>query len=284
MLITAVLAIRNEEACLANCLRHLVRNGIDFVIIDNNSLDASAEIYRRREFAANLVDVQDLPFAGAFSLTEVLQRKMEIIESLNTDWVVHLDADEVMHSYREEETLNEALFRLDANGWNVINFDEFVFLPIEHDYVAEAPGHQPMSHYYFYQPFAPRLMRAWKKVSGFSLTEHGGHLLTGSDIRLARERLALRHYIVRSQEHAFEKYLKRVFAANDLERGWHQARLNQKMDSFRLPSSAVLRKLPTVGHRNLDRTDPWKVHYWKLTEHESAPTPAVPASKRIAYD
>ena len=34
---------------------------------------------------------------------------MEIIGELHTDWIVHLDADEVMHSYREGETLNEAL-------------------------------------------------------------------------------------------------------------------------------------------------------------------------------
>ena len=209
MLVTAVLAIRNEEAYLANCLRHLGRNGIDFVIIDNGSSDASAEIYRRREFAANLVDVQDLPFAGTFSLSGQLRRKMEIIGELNADWVVHLDADEVMHSYREGETLNEALSRLDAGGWNAANFDEFVFLPVEHDYVPEAPRHQPIPHYYFFQPFAPRLMRAWNKTSGFSLVEHGGHLLTGAELRLAPAHLALRHHIVRSQEHAFAKYTTR---------------------------------------------------------------------------
>jgi glycosyltransferase involved in cell wall biosynthesis len=140
MVVTAVLAIRNEEVYLANCLRHLVRNRINFVIIDNGSSDGSTEILRRREFAANLVDVQELPFVGVFSLSEQLQRKMTIIGALDTDWVVHIDADEVMHSYREGETLNQAFSRLDAEGWNVVNFDEFVFLPIEQDYVPEAPG------------------------------------------------------------------------------------------------------------------------------------------------
>jgi glycosyltransferase involved in cell wall biosynthesis len=115
MHITAVLAIRNEEAYLINCLRHLVRNDIDFVIIDNGSSDSSGEICRRREFAANLVDVQDSPFGGAFSLSEQLQRKMEIIGTLKTDWVVHLDADEVMHSYREGEKLAEALKAIQQN-------------------------------------------------------------------------------------------------------------------------------------------------------------------------
>lgn len=137
MVVTAVLAIRNEEAYLANCLRHLVRNGIEFVIIDNGSAGGSAEIYRRREFAANLVDVQELPFVDMFSLADQLRRMMEVIDALD-NWVVHLDADEVMHSYREGEGLGEALSRLEAEGWNAVNFDEFVFLPIECDYIPEA--------------------------------------------------------------------------------------------------------------------------------------------------
>ena len=263
MLVTAVLAIRNEEAYLANCLRHLVRNGIDFVVIDNGSSDTSAEICRRSEFAANLVDIQNLPFAGAFSLSEQLRRKMEIIGELHTDWIVHLDADEVMHSYREGETLNEALSRLDAEGWNAANFDEFVFLPVEHNYVPEAPGHQPIPHYYFFQPFAPRLMRAWNKASGFSLVEHGGHLLTGSELRLAPEHLALRHYMVRSQEHAFTKYTTRTFAAEELARGWHYNRVNLAPESFQLPPAKLLRRLAACCHCKLDLSDPWDIHYWQ---------------------
>ena len=177
MNVTAVLAIRNEEAYLANCLRDLISNGLNFVIIDNDSTDSSAQIYGRREFAPHLVQVCRLPFSGVFSLSEQLQRKMEVIEALNSDWVVHVDADEILHSYREGEGLREALSRLDAEGWNVVNFDEFVFLPIERDYEQEMWGRQPISYYYFFQPSSPRLMRAWKRDGGFSSAAFGGHLL-----------------------------------------------------------------------------------------------------------
>jgi len=269
MLVTAILAIRNEEAYLANCLRHLVRNQIDFVIIDNGSSDSSAQIYRRREFSANLVDVQDLPFAGVFSLTQQLRRKMQVIDTLDTDWVVHLDADEVMHSYREGESLNEALCRLDAQDWNVVNFDEFVFLPVGHDYVPEATEHQPISHYYFFEPFAPRLMRAWKKASGFSLAKHGGHLLDGAGLRLAAERFALRHYMVRSQEHALHKYTTRFFAPEDLALGWHGFRANQPSKAFALPPEGCLKRLDKTDKRNLDRSEPWTAHYWQRFQAEA---------------
>lgn len=116
MIVTAILAIRNEEAYLANCLHHLVHNQINFVIIDNGSNDASAEIYRRREFAAHLVDVKHVPFQGAFSLTEQLQHKLEAVDAVKADWVIHLDADEVMHSYRPDESLSAALSRLMRKG------------------------------------------------------------------------------------------------------------------------------------------------------------------------
>jgi glycosyltransferase involved in cell wall biosynthesis len=269
MKVTAILAIRNEEAYLANCLRHLVSNDVNFVVIDNGSSDSSREICRRSEFAGNLVDVVDFPFDGSFSITKQLSRKMEVIGALETDWVIHLDADEVMHSYRQGETLNEALSRADALGWNVVNFNEFVFLPIDHDYVPEAQGHQPILHYYFFEPYAPRLMRAWKKACGFSMVE-GGHRLTGSDLKIAPEHLALRHYIVRSQEHALTKYTTRTFAADDLARGWHQVRRSQSRDGFRFPPAEVLCRLPFAGCRTLDRTAPWKVHYWNRGEFEPA--------------
>ena len=263
MNVTAVLAIRNEEACLANCLRHLVRNGVDFVVIDNGSADGSAEIYRRREFTKGLVDVLELPFAGVFSLSTQLERKMDVIRALETDWVIHLDADEIMHSRTEGEPLNEALARIDAAGWNAVNFEEFVFLPVENDYVPDAHGHQPLLHYYFFRPSSPRLIRAWKKTAGFSLVEQAGHLLTGPDLRLGPEYLVLRHYIFRNQEHAFHKYPAREFSVDDLARGWHGNRVNQPMESFRFPPAGYLRKLSVSDARSMDRSDPWDVHYWQ---------------------
>jgi glycosyltransferase involved in cell wall biosynthesis len=261
--VTAVLGIRNEEAYLANCLRHLIRNGLRFAIIDNGSTDASAEIYRDREFAANLVAAIELPFGRAFSLAEQLRRKMELIDAIDTDWVIHLDADEVMHSYRPAETLSEAVSRLDAEGWNVVNFDEFVFLPVEHDYMPDAPGHQPMDRYYFFEPSAPRLMRAWRKASGCSPLENAGHTLVGPDLRIAPEHLALRHYIFRNQEHAFAKYISRTFAPDEIARGWHSNRVNQPHASFLFPPPTTLKRLAFPADRHLDRSDPWSRHYWQ---------------------
>lgn len=265
MNVTAVLAIRNEEAYLANCLRHLVRNGVNFAIIDHGSSDASSDIYRRREFAANLVEVTELSFTGEFALAEQLRCKMQVIERLDADWVLHVDADEIMHSYRAGETLSEALARLAATACNVVNFDEFVFLPIEDDYVSEAAGPQPSVLYYFFQPAAPRLMRAWRKDAGLSIVEHGGHRLSGPDVRLADESLALRHYVFRSQAHAFAKYTTRPYARDELNIGWHRVRADASAVAFALPPAEVMKRLPSPDSRDLDRSEPWSRHYWQRT-------------------
>jgi glycosyltransferase involved in cell wall biosynthesis len=271
MKITAVLAIRNEEAYLANCLRHLVQNEVNFAIIDNGSSDSTPEIYRRAEFAASLVDVREQPYCGSYSWADLLRRKMTIAEAVDADWIVNLDADEIMHSYRDGESLREALCRLDSEGWNVVNFDEFVFLPVEASYVSDVLEHQPIAHYYFFQPNSPRLMRAWRKASGLSMVESGGHVLTGDDVRLAPEHLALRHYIVRNQEHAFTKYSTRIFAPEDLARGWHRARANQSAEAFAFPPASLLKRLDKIDKRDLDRSEPWTAHYWQRSQAWGSP-------------
>jgi glycosyltransferase involved in cell wall biosynthesis len=259
---TAVIASRNDGAYLGCCLRNLVENDISFVVIDNDSTDGSSEICRRSEFAGHLVDVVDLEYEGAFSLSRQLEKKMEIVGSIESDWVIHLDVDEVLHPYQDGVSLRQALDRIDAAGWTVVNCDEFVFLPVDQDYVPDLAGPQPLLHYYFFEPSRPRLMRAWRRTSNLSLLASGGHLLAGSDVRLAPETMALRHYIVRNQEHAFRKYANRMFASEDLAMGWHRARMNNRPDAFLFPPAEALKRLEAPDARDLDRSDPWHVHYW----------------------
>ena len=255
--VTAVVAVRNEEAYLANCLRHLVRNGVAFAIIDHDSSDATPSVYRRAEFAANLVDVVRLPFTGAFSLTAQLRAKMAVVERLQTDWVIHADADEEMDSYRAGETLAGALRRIGAAGWNAVDFDEFVFMPVDHDYVSDTQLPQPMRYYYFFSPHVPRLMRAWRRDAALSMVEQGGHILTGESLRLAPERLALRHYVVRSRPHAFDKYTRaRLRPAGDRARLAPRSRRGAAWRSRFPPAiSSGCRTRPRA--RSIE-SEPWK--------------------------
>jgi len=261
--ITAILAVRNERPYLGNCLKHLIDNGLDYVVIDNGSTDGSAELLRQPEFARHLADYRVHPYEGVFDWTGLMQAREAAARDSGSDWALFVSADEIMHSYVPGESLAEAIERLDAAGADVIDFNEFVFLPVDHDYVPDAPGPQPMLHYYFFEPNRPRLMRARRRLLDVSHVNRGGHVLEGAPFRLADESFGLRHYLFRDQAHALSKYVGRVFRQNELERGWHSNRAGVDANRFSFPPADALHRLERPDDRALRRDAPRKRHYWQ---------------------
>jgi hypothetical protein len=268
----AVICIREDGAYLEACLRDLIRNGISYAILDNG-MDAGARaLLERSPFRDSLLALEHLPYNGSFELGLQIQAKERLFERLDVDWVIHLDVDEMMHAYVEGERLVDSIARVDADGFNAIDFDEFVFLPVEQPYdPGVAP--QPVRTYYYFRPFeGPRLMRARKKGAGLTMAPPAsegvasGHLLFGEDVRLAPERFALRHYIFLDQDHAHRKYAERVFAETELAVGWHRNRSGFPPEAFTFPPADRLLKLPQSGSHAFDRSEPKTTHYWQWRE------------------
>ena len=264
MNIIAIIGCRNEEPYLANCLRHLLDNDISFAVIDSESTDGTSAILSRPDLKRGLAAYQTIPFDGTFRMQPILRAKEVMAQQLEADWIIHLDADEIMHSSRDGENLHDAIARLSAEGANVVNFDEFVFLPVDHDYCADIAGHQQIRNYYFFEPHPQRLMRAWRKDAGLSMVATGGHRLKGAEVRLAPEALILRHYIFLSQEHAFRKYSERAFDEYEVHQlGWHGNRYKQPLERFRFPPVHLLKRLHPPESRTLSKAQPKKRHYWQ---------------------
>lgn len=131
--IVAIIACRNDDAYLGNCLNHLRANGISYAIIDHDSNDATREILDRPTVRDGLVHYETLPFDGTYNWHRLLSAKMELADRLGADWVIHHDADEVIQTYAPGETIADAIRRLSTAGATVINFDEYVFLPVDFD-------------------------------------------------------------------------------------------------------------------------------------------------------
>jgi len=257
----AVLCVRNEEAHLRRAIGDFVDQGIDVAIIDHGSTDRTREICA--EFMGNgLLLVEYMPWTGVYDQTGQLQAKNALIGRLDHDWVIHADADEWMHTRIQGESLLDGIERVSHLGHNAINFEEFVFLP--------GPGatEEPMDckrellNYYFFAPRKNRLMRAWRRHHGFDNLSSGGHLLEGANLSLAPEPFVLRHYIVLSQQQAVRKYSGRVFSNRDLDKGWHDNRVNLAAERLRLPNAAVLKRLVDWRTVDLDRSDPKALHFW----------------------
>lgn len=276
--ILAAICVRQDHEYLENCLNHLIANDVHYAIIDNGMEERSLELLRLPKYRRYLERLCNLPFNGSFELYAHLEMKEKIFDSVDAGWVMHLDVDEIPHPYTEEETLNQAITRLDKEGFNIINFEEFVFLPIDQPYVSGYPGFQPICWYYFFEPNKLQLMRARKTKSGLSYIPNAkepcaaGHGLHG-ERQISLECFALRHYIFRDQVHARTKYVSRSFCQAEVAVNWHRNRIGFDPEHFEFPETSTLCRLETPESRRLDRSNPKKRHYWQwhLNTNEAPP-------------
>jgi len=257
-----MMAARNERPYLANCLDHLIEHGARYFIVDNGSDDGTAQLLRQPRYARNLAGLTTYPYAGLFDWDGILRTIDDTTSTLGADWVILSAPDEILHP-RTDESLSEAIARLDGEGFDAIDFNEFVFLPIDHDYMVDLTGPQPLQWYYFHEPRPNRLLRARRASLDAKWRPSGGHWLDGGDVRIATERFVLRHYIFRSQEHAYAKYAGRTYRPQELGRGWHGNRFRQPRDSFTFPDRSELEFLSDPAARALSPARPRKQHYWE---------------------
>jgi glycosyltransferase involved in cell wall biosynthesis len=257
----AILCVRNEEACVGRTIRHLIDQGLLVAVIDNGSSDATSTIVSSFS-SRDVIHRGKLEFEGTYDLLRILEAKAAVARQIGADWIIHHDADEIMHSPVPGETLAEAALRVERSGANAINFHEFVFVPTAadqdftgRDYVRE------MLHYYFFQPSYPRLTRMHR--SSLSNLADAGHLVRGPGLKMHPQDFVMRHYIALSLAALKRKYRHRPFRAENLAKGWHYNRAGIDWDPVTLPAAAKLKCLAAWDSRDFDTSDPWKRHFWE---------------------
>lgn len=252
----AFISVRNGIEYIQTCLSHLVSNGIEVVIIDQFSTDGTYEVCQKF-LSDGVCRLERVSYPGYFSLKDQLTKKQELIEKTKTDWVIHQDVDELLESPYSGLNLLESIKLEDASHYNAINFNELVFLPYGKSNFYES------KHYYFFEPYAPRLMRAWKKTSGLSSMKTGGHRLEGN-VFLSGTNYYLLHYIFTSQEHAYQKYGSRSFSKKEMDMGWHRNRINIAENKLTFPNKKLLQVRQVNANKEFELNDPWNKHYWDL--------------------
>ncbi|HSM69940.1 MAG TPA: glycosyltransferase family 2 protein [Anaerolineales bacterium] len=258
----AIIAVRNEAEHIHRALAAFTAAGVDVVVIDNDSTDDSVD--RCREFdSKGLLFMDRLPWRGYFDLSAQLKAKQKIAQKLSHDWVIHADADEWLQSPASGETLLQGIKRVSQQGYNIINFDEFVFLPVKGDKLRGNRYEKDFLHYYYFAPARHRLMRAWRNSVEFTNVASGGHRVHGGHVKLCPENFVLRHYIALSYEHAVRKYVGRAFSQVDLSKNWHGNRRDLTTEQLRFPTTDRLKKLGTWDSVDFDRSEPFTRHYWE---------------------
>jgi glycosyltransferase involved in cell wall biosynthesis len=272
MKICALLATFNEERTVDRCIGHLISQGLDVYLIDNGSTDRTCEL-ARRHLGHGLVGIETLERRDVFSLRSQLERKEQLARSLDADWFLHVDADEMPVPDPRFKTLADGVAAAHAEGYNVINFDEVVFLP-----TAESPDHdharyaETMTRYYYFAPWPNRLQRLWRRRSGaVDLRARMGHAVGIRDKRIYPINFILKHYICLGHAHLVEKYGRRAYDPAEVSDGFHSWRPFLDLGRFQFPLESLLLEWSAAGAP--DTSQPWSKHYfdeYRIADAESA--------------
>ncbi len=227
--VIALISSFNEEDVIVPVIEQLSRDGIDVYLIDNWSTD---DTYQRAQslLGRGLIGLEKFPPRGpsaTYDWVDLLKRKEALCRELEADWFIHHDADEIHESPWQGVPLRDAIFWVDQQGYNAIDFTRLVFRPIDDAYQSGSS----FGEYFRYGDFGTKqqgasfLVRAWKAANrGAILSESGGHCVAFPGRRIYPYNFLQRHYPIRSQSHGEKKlFQERIQRWNPAERkqGWH---------------------------------------------------------------
>lgn len=105
--LSVVLAVYNEELNLSSCLESIKDLAWEIVIVDGGSTDNTLAI--AEDFGAKIIQASNLP---NFHIN-----KNKAIEAASGDWILQLDADEVVTEELENEIKKVVSKKSDINGY-----------------------------------------------------------------------------------------------------------------------------------------------------------------------
>ena len=256
--VIAIVTIRNGAYYFNRLCTHLNKNGIALAVIDNDSDDNLQELIEKNK--ETVISSTMLAYEGHFDLTKQLRAKQSLAGTLKADWIIHLDVDELLFSDVPGETLNDAISRVDSLGFDAINFDEFVFLPIKllSDYSSD--NFHQMRWYYFFEPRPKRLIRAFKSNLETRI-DSGGHDVVGVQ-NLYVKNMIMRHYMFENRSHLETKYRDRTYSNIDMKNRFHGNRLLLQSKPTILPSRKRLVRAKKSAWI-LNSSAPKTTHFWQ---------------------
>jgi hypothetical protein len=258
--VTAVISVWRDEPYLDRCFRNMAEHGIRAIVIDNDANEATKAIVAR--YTPQVVQrVVHFPNTGVFDWTGILRLKEELVNSEDSDWFMMWDTDEIRDPPASYPTLLKAFAAVEAKGYNAVQFNEFVFVPVtpEEDYAGRDYVEELRTYYYFH-PHGQQRLNAWRKPAGpVDLMTGAGHFVSFDGIKPFPEPFALRHYLFLSYAHGLNKYVKRLkISEEDLAKGWMHERERTTENEFKLPDAGMMNVKEKDGP--WDTSDPLKRH------------------------
>jgi hypothetical protein len=226
--VVAIVAAYNEADIIEHVVTDLIHQGIHVYFLDDGSTDQTAAVIERY-VGGGVLAIERLA-AGkgdashGFEWERILLRKAQLARELDADWFIHHDADEFRESPWPGVSLHEAVRRVDALGFNAIDFAGLDFFPVKDGFRDGDDVRETLTSYAEPAPYDRLQVRCWKKTPEIDLASSGGHEARFPGRNVFPLRFLLRHYPIRGQAHGERKVFRERqgrFNAQERARGWH---------------------------------------------------------------
>jgi len=211
MKVVAMLPVYNDEDIIHDVIEHLLSQGVELVVLDNNSTDNTYEICKKFS-QRGLIKLNQLKTNSSFlqHLATILRMLYDMALVQSPDWVIRSDSDEFLESGIHGLTLKDAIAEADSDGFNLIQFNYFNFFMTDNDNESANSIREKLTYYSFQSDFQ---YRAWKYSPGIRIGSAGGHYPIFPDelkYKIYPRKFVFRHYPFQSEEQAKKKMRERM--------------------------------------------------------------------------
>ena len=224
--VCAIICVFNEIDVIRECVEKLIVNEVDVYVLDNGSTDGSMSAIEDL-LGHGLIAITPVEFLEdgqtVFNLSYLMRCKEQIAKSLNYDWYINVDSDEIRYSPWHDINLRAALEKVDQLGYTLVNFKLFNFRMIQ-DTTRTTSIEDELKFYSLPGFHDINQVRAWKSHPAIELASTGGHITSRPDSRVFPIRFILKHYPIRSIAHGIRKLTterKARFSPTERRKGWH---------------------------------------------------------------
>lgn len=226
--VRAIMACYNEADIIQPTIEYLAEQGVETHLLDNWSTDGTYELAQQMR-GHGLVELERIPSegdAGTFTYRGILSRVEQLARSSKCDWIVRHDVDERRSSPWPGITLRDALFHVQALGFNSIDHTVLDFSPVDDSFHPGGDPETALLHFSFGKKAGSFVqVKGWKTTDqSLHLHESAGHGVRFNGQRIFPYKFLLKHYPIRSQEHGMRKVMQDRAPRWDPEaraKGWH---------------------------------------------------------------
>lgn len=206
--VAAVLHGFNEADILPEVLDHLAAQGVEVHYFDNWSTDGSWDIAQAHLQAGRIAHCARFPDAATdqYQWHAQLSHTTAYAATLDADWIMHHDADEIRVSPWSGVSIRDALACIGAWGYNSVDFTVLDFRFIEGRSPVTERYQSGLSHFEFgRRPGHFRQVKCWRNHPDAELADSGGHDVQFPGRKIYPIKFLLKHYPLRNEEQAARK-------------------------------------------------------------------------------